>query len=1158
MNDLSAVPGLSSPPAKGTFGDMTVQLAKLSAASVCCIELLNTIPSLHEVASEGLRSFLPAGSRISNPDVIFVNTAGDAGGVKSISLSDALIHAMLHGADFLDDPKIGLYSRHDSIADALRYAPNEAARIRSVVRQLASTLPASFEGQVVAYWNKSQPLPNAPATSAPIKTILDEQQAEALRCEAEIHCATQTLSAQEKDALLQAFSAEVPEYGTSISIDAGQGSVWKLPMVAISPTARPDDGPAFLLLPGRGLERMASMQALIDNVVQRLTERAADDDLVRCLPVALREELERGLPLSHESIRTSPLDKPVVSHQMDAVRATQMIDFHHLCMSARARGHSNAVFLDQIFARNPAAYLNHAMGDRLETLMEQASSLFRPDWFRFGDENCRDEYTRLEQDHEQRRARVDAMFAGLDSPAEYGLQEIENYIRANLGYSIDPRQVMVSVPDTIMLKSGPVKTSYTKSLLEFALNGLPYATEAGTVELPRGRANPAFDFAFVRKLVEQVDVQRRYATNLRARYSEEGVQRALTHMRDSALALSVCAAVMQGHLLEPRSEELLHLVRSDGARRGSQLSMGSLLLAATGTRMRDVIVFREQRDDDDHYVLYAPGAPTGRDLFEGPWHKIASEIGRWSASEAGARYLHDQVSDGVGNDPKSFIEAIRLKPSLWGNRSVSFDVVNGQNFEEKLARLISFKVERTLKQLDATVVGLHRQTPQANGQTLAFIDARLDWLEQQFNVVTRDLQSYPDFVATQTRAIFERHLRSQGIDEPFDPDTLYFDMHRSVYISAPDFSEYTQLRSLTTLMAEGNHESFNPATPAYSSIGQFASGWPPKFFKFVERQLTEADLGARYIQYLRDRFLERRHADHGRRRELMGMRTQFQMRRAAMFHFLDGTLTAEQYDWLVSMIVGLDEQTLAGDSGLRRRLQGSAVLPFRIAGHIVEGVFMFRHFNTPDPLYNLLYTPNAPDGVQFRLVTDYADLLKSADMRSYYHRRVSYRGQPSVVTRFDEMARGHHKDASANRVHQPTKSSGDVITDVYKLYEAMISRMIDDTDARTTSTAERRAEVLYSIISQMGAIFLLPYPGAAIAWKVVTSGVDFFRGAIAYSYGDRAAALPYLLSAVKGILDASSALDTLTKGTLSFTEKQGYEVLLWLHRQASAGRGTGF
>ncbi|WP_342654503.1 hypothetical protein [Pseudomonas sp. F3-2] len=1143
MNDLSYKPAQTANLHASTLGDVTGQLAKLAGASACCIDLMNNAPSLRAVAFDLLQGFLPRGTRISNPDSIFLNSATDSG-VKSLSLTDALLHGMIHGHAFLEEPGLQFYQRHDSVADLYRFSSDETKRITSAVRQLVDVLPARFEGQIHAFWNAQHVRPDDASRTAKRREIITDQQTLALQCEAQIHCATQAITLSEKEHVLQALDDDVPQGGFSINLLTNEGHTWELPLIAIEQPASDEDASAvFLLIPGKGMERIDSLSVLTETLSHRLAGPSRDEHLLGCLPAPLRQQVEQGVALKG-TFHPVPLGEPILRRQMDVLLNRQVHDFNYLLTQARNDAQLS-VFLDRMEHGQPAVALSDALGYRVKALTVQANESFRPGWFTYADPAHREEYLLLEAEHQKRREAVDSMFTGLESLETFGLKEIDTYVLERLGYSVDPRQVMVSVPDEVALKSGTISTRYKKSLFDFAISGLPFASQDGIVELPAGKSNPLFDFGFVVDLVTQVDVQRRYAQMLRDRYSQASVQRALVHMRDSALALSVCGAVMQGHLRDARSEEWVRGVRADVTLTQAPLRMGSLSLAATGTRFKDAIVFCDGLGSDAHFVLYAPGAPAGKDLFEGSWQQIANEVGGWTATEAGRRYVTDQVAEHNGNDPESFMQAIQLKPSLWSSESVSFEALAVQPYELNLLSLISHKVDRALNQQDADVLGLRNETAFANRRTLAFIDARLEWLDREFRGSIRGLLSYKDFVVRETRAAFDEYLQADGINDSIDPDTLYFDVHNTAYTDSPDFSEYTHLRTLTSLMAEGYSDqyAYRPTAPMYSSVGQNPLDWPLYFVQFVDQQLRKANLGARYIAYLKSDFLNASHPQYAHRRALMGMRTQFQMRRAAISHFLDGSLNQQQYRWLVDMIVGLDEDVLASDVLLRERNRGRAMSPFRLAGHIVQGVYIFRDFNSDDPQFKLLYTPDAPDGVSFRPVTDYLQLLESHEMRSYYYHRVSYKGQPSVGTLYEQMARGLKRDPESIKVLQPMVSADDVITDVYKLYDTMLGRMIFDVDAQTTSTAEQWAEVLYTVVRWTGTILLLPFPLAGIAWGVVTSGVSFFRGAIAYSYGDRATALPYLVFAVSGLLLAGDGVRALSQGTQTILKSIGLKAV---------------
>jgi murein DD-endopeptidase MepM/ murein hydrolase activator NlpD len=249
------------------------------------------------------------------------------------------------------------------------------------------------------------------------------------------------------------------------------------------------------------------------------------------------------------------------------------------------------------------------------------------------------------------------------------------------------------------------------------------------------------------------------------------------------------------------------------------------------------------------------------------------------------------------------------------------------------------------------------------------------------------------------------------------------------------------------------------------------------------------------------------------------------MRSAAMREFLKGNLSTEQYRWLVHVIVSLDKQMLAKNASLQQPIERSTVSMFRYAGHIVQGVYIVRDFGISDADFNLLYTPNAPDGVSFRKLTDYVALMQSPDMRRYYYLRVSCTGQPSVGALFDDLDR--NVAPQWVNIHNPEHQNADRITDIYELYDAQINRLIADVDAQTESTTERWAAKIYVVVRMLGSALLMPFPGASLAWTGLHTAIDIQRGLLAYHDGDRASASWFFGSAVYGSLLAGAGVKTV-------------------------------
>jgi hypothetical protein len=173
----------------------------------------------------------------------------------------------------------------------------------------------------------------------------------------------------------------------------------------------------------------------------------------------------------------------------------------------------------------------------------------------------------------------------------------------------------------------------------------------------------------------------------------------------------------------------------------------------------------------------------------------------------------------------------------------------------------------------------------------------------------------------------------------------------------------------------------------------------------------------------------------------------------------------------------------------------------------------------------LLYTPDAPDGISFRAVTDYPQLMSAGSMRGYYYRRVAYKAQPSVGSRFDDMDRNI---AVSIEIENRETQNTDQITDVDRLYDRQIQCLITDVDDQTQSTHERWIENCYSVARKVGWLLLIPFPAASLAWTGFNLALDVQRGLSAYHYGDRAAASGFLADSIFGAISGGLGVQGLT------------------------------
>lgn len=1150
MTDLTVLNAIKEQSAVIRQRQVADHLVAFTAACTQCSAVLQNTPSLREVAFDRLSSFLRGNTRVWNPDVLFLNMPSGSGApVRFQSLTDALVQAMAQATNPFDSDVQALYYRHDNPVAQHRVAEAEFATIKSIFGQALQILQQTYHGVLAQAWNSVEKSPGHPGNSAPRHQIVSDLHHSALEHELSIAAAEQRLGAAAQQQLLEVLSHRPPKGLFKIFLRMPDGrtapllSVFAVAQDQQSTEARSTAGAFYLVMPTGGIEPCESFAALNSKLVRRLSMPVSRESLLNTLYLSDVDAVPKDLQVNDQDLIYERCPEPMLHCHVQGLRSKQLEDFNYLVAQARAGVDDFQAFCAKVGKVQVCAHVDEAMGHRFKSLAVDAEQNAQPGWLLHASDDHRENHARLLQTYRDRKSVVDTLLTGVESQEVFARNEIDRYVLKHLGYRIDPQKITITVSDDFDIRDGQFSANYHKSLLEFAMEGLPVVPEGKAhLTVPEAQANPAFTIIFVKAMIDDLDLPRRYRQQLRQRYTNETTLRGLTLMRDSALALSISAALLQGHFNHDRSQELLHRVMGDSVKNGAELRMGALVLAASGTRFKDLLVFRDRAAaGDDHYVLYAPGAPGGRDMLEfTSWRQLSFEVGGWLKNDNGSRYVSDQTATTAEASHSGFLEKVRQKGTLWQEHSVSFQALEGQNYEEQLSDATLHKIERALTKDDVASLGLITETSYANRGTLALLEHRIDELSSDFVRTTQDMVSFQVFARREGSKLINDYIRSEGFSETIDTDTLYVDLQNTGHVEHPDFSQYTQLTSLTQLFMDGFSDRFDykPTAPMYSSIGQDLTALPLYFVQFVDKTLRNAALGERYIKWIKDEFLTPDHDRYAFRRALFGRRLQFDMRAAAMREFLKGDLSTGQYQWLVKLIVSLDKQVLQKDQGLQRDIKRSTVSVFRFAGYTVQGVYMLRDFSTEDGDFNVLYTPDAPDGVSFRKVTDYVDLMRSAQMRQYYYLRVPYKGQPSVGSRFDDMDRNIlPKEVNVeNREDDHT----DRISDVHDLYDSLISRIINDVDAQIESSVERWGSRAYSVVRILGSGLLIFFPGASLAWTALHTVIDIQRGLLAYQDGDRATASWFFGSAVFGAVSGGNAVKAILVPGESLTKQVGW------------------
>lgn len=1141
---MNAVLDSSTSRTAQNFDLITQQLGKLAQASSRCQQVLAQSQPFREWVSELLRERIrqirpDIGLRVYNPDAIFFNQRDTDGSVSSVAMTDLLIAAMRDRKPAVEVAGAGFYTRNATSDRNHALTGTQNRQLLDVINKAMPTLGSDYERHHRGFWQRRITHPGDTQRVDTVSRILTELQREALLSEIELLGLSRAMTVAEQSRLSSVVLGGSTTGVFTLSWTSRSGVNIPVPSVyVVSQSAQPSRDPVgvvFLVMPCRGIQRVESTAVLREQLSRRASGPDADQHFIDCMSLSDQGRVGTGRPIAPEAWKLTAADQPLLDDHLQSVQRKQAEDLNFLLQQPvldSALFHSN---LDQV---QLCTYLDDALGHRFNLLSVRMEEFVQPQWRKYATEPDKMQLYVLEQKHRALKSSVAKRLACVESITVFAYKELTAYIQNHLGCRIDLNKVMVTLEDTIKLGSGEeLNTTYQKSLFELAVEGLPGVPGAMSFEPAPEQLHADFSADFVRTMVSELNLQHRYGAALRQAYADPDNLRELVMHRDSAIALSAFSAARQGHMIQDRSHELLSMIRGDKSKVGSSYSIGSLYLLETHTRFNDLIVFADKTASSEHFVLYAPGAPGGQDFFEfGSWRQLCFTVGGWLKLESGRSYVHAQLASPAERGHGTAITDFQLKPSLWGPHSCLFVRCLGTTYESNLGELVSQKVLRTVRAAEMFAPQNESQTYIASPSIAALMDARIEALNAEFIKLSPGLVDFRTYVHRETSVLLNDFLRAEGYTRHIDPDTLYLGLG-SPRTDNPEFGEHSELHQFTELMMEGSKDilSHRPQIHLYSSTGLDFTAMPIRLITFMDKQVRGADMGARYMRFLQDTFLSRKNSLYVRRKVLMGKRIQYQMMRDALSEFMRGGMTDSQYAWVRQAVVGLDQGAAPSRT--------SSVSGFRIANQLIEGVFIFRDFSTSDPAYNLLYTPNSPDGIYFRPVTDYAQLLEAAEMQNYCYRRVAYMGQPMVGTFFERLQRGGKFDEKFIRIVNRFEYR---IVDAERLYGDMIERMIADVDAQTVSLAEARLSTAWTVIQWLGNVLLVPFPAAHIAWGVFTSSVKVYQGVDAYISGDRATALPLLMEGVMGIVSGGNKFRKLFCAARVAATGVGVPVGVWI------------
>lgn len=854
-------------------------------------------------------------------------------------------------------------------------------------------------------------------------------------------------------------------------------------------------GPGLLFLPGFGLTQHPDQQTLTGTVVQWLN----DDDLRNGLLInadRLYRDAVRAIiddpdlmleTFTAADIRLAPVSgNPyayAVSRQMDKQRS----DVRHVCIEGhnwqpevRAHALENALQMPGLFGT--AAMIERRKQAHLEFQLRASW----PYWMKLADTHDRREYHARMTRYEGARQRLHTALNGATSPETYARLCLQARLANDHGYDLDPSAITVSTQRRLPVTDETYTASHSLTALALyglhpgdRLEGSDFLTQTSlsidgvAITTRFAQLTPAY----VADLIEALNARSGFADYQRALYSKAANQTLMAEtLRHQVTALGY-AAKMQGHLTgEDFSllESITHSTQDGGVNRVHLIKLNRQ------KTLGNILVFRIEDSEGrlQRLILFTADAPRDQvfQAFDNE-RQLRDELATWSNQAAMSDYLLRQMD---ASERPAFRETLIAQARLPARDTNFIQLSDPTTYDKAMRVMVSEHVRVTLA--DQKI-----HTPDWYTQASADQRQQLAKLESDAAGALRNYAAHPHTHVQPFEAYVHERARQKlnqllGVSAgTVDPD--------SIVITSP-----RQTLTYTQMVRDGYDDSLDFINEGTDSTATFSGPEDVDLSALTPAIVTGSVRGTwladDYSALVKRTLLDPQSPGYDYRRKASTLITQLQMKAAALRGLLHGHVSATQYQWLKKSIAFLNHD----DTATRERypvypLQLHVDKPFigsRLTGidqivipdtaliHVetVQGCFALMPTNVR--VAALLYTPQAPDGIEFRLLRHFTDSLKNSGMIDYYKDRCRFAARRTLSFFLNDM-----KEGKANKAPFLTREPIAHIADV--CFNRVIERKLRDVDDTTTSRSDMITQMVWSSVEIIATALTLPFPAASFA-----------------------------------------------------------------------------
>lgn len=913
-------------------------------------------------------------------------------------------------------------------------------------------------------------------------------------------------------------------------------------------------GFVLLVVPGIGAEGFATRTALGEALIQWLNNDALRHALLnnaerydQLTLEAITHDPQLYLePFTPADLQLQPVSGKPFEHAFERQCHKQRSDVLSACLDAPATdtqtyaiGLEAAIRMQGLFG--PGAMLEQ----REMAYWERQQRKHLPDGIKIASQEDLNQYQQHLTEYEQSRTQLLSALGGAASHDQFARIRLRSRLGSDLGYDLEPGEVMVATQRQLPITGEPYTVSH--SLLNLALYGLhPDDRKTGSTFLamstlsldgaPMQARYPLLTSRYVANLVDELNLNITFGNYQRTAYAAGSTQELMRELTRKQITALAWAAKMQGHI-QPADLQFIKQIEGDTRDQASlNLHVQQIRLDGSDT-LGNMLIFRKNdaQGHIDRLVMFAADVPRAQQFkaFDN-LTQLLHELVSWVGSPELSKYLLEQLPVASRASLEKRFSELRLKPHPSANY---VQLMTRDNYDQALGELVRQHIQVAATNQMQRTPGWYLRASHAQRQELLA-------LEEALVGATRNYQAKPH---TQAQA-FEAYVHqraSKKISEllsvtegSVDPDHIIITTEREVL-------------SYTQMLRNGYDDSLGLIRSTADTHATFSGpehvDLTPLTPQRVARSVQGKWLSDDYIHSIRETLLNPASQGYEYRRQSSLQMTVLHMQAAALRSYLKGQLDTRQYQWLrlsMSKLHLSDSQTRHHYPihNLQLRLE-NALIATNVAplGEVAKDIYTqllpipidLTQIETVQGCYllsppeagqmSMLYTPQAPDGIEFRLLSSFKGSLAHPGMIDYYKDRCRIDARRKLSFFLRDMAQGG--------ASKPPVMPKDPISDFHDIcFSRPLERQLRDIEDTTTGRSDMLAKLAWTTVELIATVATLPFPPASFAVGALLSLRDSMRALHAFADGDQETASSYILSSLFNSLGAAGDLSAGFKG----------------------------